>query len=301
MHKINTATATANGEFTDGDSAGTIPATDLSADWFNTVQREICGAVTGSGQTLDANNDGQLFAAIARLGIKCVYVEGSTYSIPDSSKGATVIFYEAKNLTLSGNLYGNSLLIAVPIWSSSDPASYTISYQSESHTIYKGCGLFGFASNGSVDSLSLIGVNFPIGSRNNFTMNKIAAAVAEVSGRVTAGEVVTPTASITNMAATSAVVDKYIDNGVVALTPEQISDHSWQLKSNWIVGQVKRVYDSRDIAEHVLNVYCISNSSESSYNVKIYNCRSYREFLCIGTITIGGAQYAELILNGDRN
>ena len=41
MHKINTETATQNGEFTDGDELQSIAPTDLNAAWFNSVQREL--------------------------------------------------------------------------------------------------------------------------------------------------------------------------------------------------------------------------------------------------------------------
>ncbi|STJ26730.1 side tail fiber protein [Citrobacter braakii] len=63
MQKIGdiTNTATPEGEFTDGSVAGGVSPTLLPAEWFNTIQRELCNLITKNGGTLDPDNDQQIF------------------------------------------------------------------------------------------------------------------------------------------------------------------------------------------------------------------------------------------------
>jgi len=69
MQKVGdiTSTATPEGEFTDGNVAGGVNPTLLMALWFNTIQRELCNVVTGSGGELDPNNFTQILEAIRRV------------------------------------------------------------------------------------------------------------------------------------------------------------------------------------------------------------------------------------------
>lgn len=63
MQKIGdiTNTATPEGEFTDGSVAGGVSPTLLPAEWFNTIQRELCNLITKNGGGLDPDNDQQIF------------------------------------------------------------------------------------------------------------------------------------------------------------------------------------------------------------------------------------------------
>ncbi|HAT7708259.1 TPA: tail fiber protein [Enterobacter roggenkampii] len=63
MQKIGdiTNTATAEGEFTDGNVAGGVYPTLLPALWFNTMQRELCNLITLNGGELDPDNFEQLY------------------------------------------------------------------------------------------------------------------------------------------------------------------------------------------------------------------------------------------------
>lgn len=69
MQKISdsTTTATPDGEFTNGNRAGGVPATVLQAAWFNTIQRELVNLVEGAGIALDVQNDAQVLAAVRAL------------------------------------------------------------------------------------------------------------------------------------------------------------------------------------------------------------------------------------------
>lgn len=69
MQKIGdiTNTATPEGEFTDGSVAGGVSPTLLPAEWFNTIQRELCNIVLESGGTLDPDNDKQILEAITKI------------------------------------------------------------------------------------------------------------------------------------------------------------------------------------------------------------------------------------------
>ena len=60
-----------DGKFVDRDAEKGIPGTQTKAEWFNDVQEEIANTIEKSGQTLDGNNDMQLFSAIQRIGAMC--------------------------------------------------------------------------------------------------------------------------------------------------------------------------------------------------------------------------------------
>lgn len=68
MQKINSPGATPLNEFTEGNPATGTPATIVSADWLNTIQRELVAAVEASGQALNPSNNAQLLAAMQILG-----------------------------------------------------------------------------------------------------------------------------------------------------------------------------------------------------------------------------------------
>lgn len=66
MHKNDAQDATAGGEFTDGEP-GITPASVFAAKWHNSVQREIIKPIVESGQTLDDEDDEQLYKAILAI------------------------------------------------------------------------------------------------------------------------------------------------------------------------------------------------------------------------------------------
>ena len=66
MHKIDTSTAIA-GEFVDKNPSLGIEGTVVDASWLNAVQDEICNTITGAGDSLSKNSNGQLFAATQKL------------------------------------------------------------------------------------------------------------------------------------------------------------------------------------------------------------------------------------------
>ena len=67
MHRIDTATATPDHKFTEGDPAVPVAATTVSAAWLNAVQEELVGVITGAGLELQKSDNGQLRQAIGQL------------------------------------------------------------------------------------------------------------------------------------------------------------------------------------------------------------------------------------------
>ena len=67
MHRIDTATATPDHKFTEGDPAVPVAATTVSAEWLNAVQEELAAVITGAGLELQKSDNGQLWQAIGQL------------------------------------------------------------------------------------------------------------------------------------------------------------------------------------------------------------------------------------------
>ncbi|WP_157969742.1 gp53-like domain-containing protein [Pseudomonas huaxiensis] len=69
MQKIADSTNTADpaGEFTEGHSAGGVPATHIKAAWLNSVQRELINVIELAGIQPDAKDDTQLGEAVSKL------------------------------------------------------------------------------------------------------------------------------------------------------------------------------------------------------------------------------------------
>ena len=69
MQKIGNSTSTANGagEFASGQPGSGIDATMIMAAWLNTIQRELCNLVEGSGQALVPADDTQVLKAVQAL------------------------------------------------------------------------------------------------------------------------------------------------------------------------------------------------------------------------------------------
>lgn len=67
MHRIDTATATPDHKFTEGDPAVPVAATTVSAEWLNAVQEELVAVITGAELELQKSDNGQLWQAIGQL------------------------------------------------------------------------------------------------------------------------------------------------------------------------------------------------------------------------------------------
>ena len=67
MHRIDTATATPDHKFTEGDPAVPVAATTVSAEWLNAVQEELVATITKAGLELEKSDNEQLAAASAKL------------------------------------------------------------------------------------------------------------------------------------------------------------------------------------------------------------------------------------------
>ncbi|WAP69032.1 phage tail protein [Jiella pelagia] len=67
MYKIDGPGATSDNRFTSGNSAEGILATEVTADFMNTLMDEIANVVVGASISLDKEDNGQLFEAIVQL------------------------------------------------------------------------------------------------------------------------------------------------------------------------------------------------------------------------------------------
>lgn len=275
MHKIDTNTATANGEFTDGDSSAALEATDLNAAWFNTVQRELINLVQGTNQTLSAVDDSQILKAVKKLGFQAFQVDDGTFDSAAKNAGNIAIVCEPVNLTITGTMQTGKVVFIIPLWEESSANSIRVNYNNDNITIAKGNALFGFVSNGSfVYENELVGFQFPI-----VVGGKIFTSNIE-TGRIKANSIVTP----------GLVRVKIQDDG-------SLQDLNWLMFSEWEIGQVKNVY-----TENLSGV-------ENSVSVKIFDADGsdvlvgfkagcYRELLCVGSVTVDGTKYAVLKPNG---
>lgn len=274
MHKINTDTATSGGEFTDGDEGQAIPPTDLNAAWFNSVQRELIAILTGLGVALDVNNDGQLWAALQKIGIRCDYSDDDEVSVSGFS-GATAIFHSASDFDIVGLVAKGSLVLIAPYWSDASPSSISVGYNTGSITIRKWNVFVGFAMNGE-DDLNLAGVYIPmLGSSGKLVVGALEAASVKATKRFE-----------------TSFVDFEYTTDQEGLQGQQ----AWQLAENWEVGQVKRVRCTNAAAGGT-QVTTFGDTS-GSYNQVTFYRYSFREFVCVGTYTATGYTWAVLAVNG---
>lgn len=281
MHKINTDTATGSGEFTDGDEGQAIPPTDLNAAWFNSVQRELIAILTGMGVSPDVNNDAQIWTILKKIGIRCLYSDDAEVDVTGFS-GATVIFHSAEDFELVGSLSSQSFVVIVPFWADSSPNEITVEYNTGSIDIDKHWMFIGFAANG-LDELQLAGTFVPMasseGSGGTINIGGLNAGFVKAAKRFE----------------TDLVQFAYEAN-----TESLPAQWSWQLASNWQVGQVKRVYCT-NAASGGTAAAVLYSSSGIPGTVNFYP-GSFREFMCVGTrsyeLTIGTYTFAILVCNG---
>ena len=274
MHKINTETATQNGEFTDGDEQQAVAPTDLNAAWFNSVQREIIAVLTAFGISPDPSNDAQLWTALQKMGVRCDFSDEEEINVSGFS-GTTVIFHSASDFDIVGTLTKGSVVIIAPYWTDASSNSISVGYNSSSTSIRKYSIFVGFAANGE-DDLQLAGVFVPmIGSSGKLTVGALEAA---------------------SVKATKRFETSFVDFEYTTDEPELQGQQAWQLASNWEIGQVKRVRCTNSLAGGT-QVTTFGDSSGSYAQVKFYPY-SFREFVCVGTYETTGYTWAVLAVNG---
>ncbi len=83
VHKIQGAGATVDNEFSEGNPSTGVPATVVTDEWMNMVQRELVALVEAVGLTPTLGDDDQLLEALRDLGLVQVMRNGdSKFSVP---------------------------------------------------------------------------------------------------------------------------------------------------------------------------------------------------------------------------
>lgn len=307
MHKIDTPNADENNEFVNKDPTANPPVegTDLNAEWFNSVQRELIAILTAFGVTPDANNDAQIVDVLKRIGIKSGAWGSDVPNGKDvdttSFNGSHVIFHKAENFTI-GALKTGSVVIVVPFWGvDTFPDSITVNYTSSSYqfTIKKGQMLIGVVGNGtaSYNSAQIVARYMPTmltgdGDMNvrDINANKVTSSTGNFSN-ISVGFLT----ALVGIVASSVQYNRRFDAGLVEITTSD--SISWMLKTNWSLNQVKRVYCSDATNVGVTVSGYLPNGEGNSFT--FYPGR-YREFVCIGFYTTSQTQteYAVLLANG---
>lgn len=67
MHRIDSSTATAENQFTEGSVTGGIPATIVTAAWLNDIQEELLNVLTGAGIAPVKGQQDQLLSSLLAL------------------------------------------------------------------------------------------------------------------------------------------------------------------------------------------------------------------------------------------
>lgn len=103
MHRIDTPTADINNRFIEGDPQTAVPATELSAEWFNDVQENLAQFIEAQGIALEKGNWTKLTQAINAA--------SSTFSEVTPKK--TILNNQAAFVNLVGVVYDKTLVKAV--------------------------------------------------------------------------------------------------------------------------------------------------------------------------------------------
>lgn len=99
MHRIDSATKSADlfgagkDGFKNGNKVSGIAATDLTADFFNDVQENICAVIEGAGSALTKGDGTQLRAAITKMiqaGQRAVIINSATFAGAVTGTGKAV-------------------------------------------------------------------------------------------------------------------------------------------------------------------------------------------------------------------
>lgn len=103
MHRIDTPTADVNKRFITGDPQTGVPATDLSAEWFNDVQENLAKFIEAQGIVLVKGNWDQLTEAIL----------AASTSFSKVTQKKTILNGQAALVNLVGVIYDKALVKAV--------------------------------------------------------------------------------------------------------------------------------------------------------------------------------------------
>jgi len=109
VYKIDTPGATAANEFQAGNPLATppIPATELGADWFTMIQRELVALVEGAGLTLTKGDDDQVYTATRLVAIAESYIRHTITAPRDLVFGDGVLFTDQFGVAGHDALTGN--------------------------------------------------------------------------------------------------------------------------------------------------------------------------------------------------
>ncbi len=114
MQKISssTSTATPGGEFTEGSPAGGVPATLITAEWLNSVQRELLAVLAAAGVPLDESNNAQLVVALSKLNTWAKISEKPTTR---NGYGLKDVYDKTETAELFANALGGKLDKKIPV------------------------------------------------------------------------------------------------------------------------------------------------------------------------------------------
>jgi len=90
MHKVNGPGATPQNDFTAGDPATALAATEVTAAWLNSVQGELVSLIELEGGVLDPNDDAQVHATIAAMILAATPVIPASFDV-----GTSMVFYQS--------------------------------------------------------------------------------------------------------------------------------------------------------------------------------------------------------------
>lgn len=213
MHRIDHITAD-NGTFTNGNLAGGVVPTVITADWANALQEEICSVIEGFGIVLDKEDNAQLLAALVSH-FSATSSASQLFSISDYGAVGNNIAddTDAINDAIAAAVLANGGKIAVPSpgigWKTTDNIE-----------LYDGCILEG-TSIPSQHNYSLYGDGYPTCAvirptgdvRRAVSMTNLRGAgvqniIIDMSGVTAAGN-----GNITGLTASDPVVVTAISHG----------------------------------------------------------------------------------------
>ena len=281
MYPIDTVTATDDHKFTNGNPSATPPVlpTNCNAEWFNCIQEELLNILAGVGITPDAANNAQVWDALKKLGVQCVYAEASddpentTAGDISSSvfNGSKVIFHDVSDFSVEVMKTG-SLLVIIPLWVDASTDHITVSYNSNNIRIEKWNIYIGLVANGSVDGLAVLGARIPFlrnGGKDLTVRELVASAVKST---------------------------KWYEVGLISFEyVDMLTIPDWELASNWEYCQVKRVFCPGASDTGSLVPYMYDSGSNAAFAV--FYPKTFVEFMCIGTRVVDNKTYAILITN----
>ena len=265
MYPSTTETATEDHEFTDGSGDDIIPSTDLNAQWYNTIQRELLNILAGAGVTPDPADFQQIWGILQKIGLRVVVSTDATVDV-STFTGSTVVIHSASNFAISGTLQPKSFVVIIPEWVDGSGDSISVTYGGVALEISKYNIFFGLAMNSSPSPL--YGVQVPIKKNDN-------------------------SLSLVDLNVTNELkINKVIESNFVQFTYDENDESSWkswQLASNWKQGQVKKVHATNEDGATIFV------EGVGSVN---FTRKNYREFRCVGFVTEGNIQYATFLVNG---